>query len=283
MAQPLIEDWQQSALEAATQLLIEFRNLDVQEEDDIHEFVNHGCSCSLGPGGGNCCRQFSYTHYAEMRSWCAELTSAELDLVMLGQAMANTNTSDLTIRSVQHHHQPHERQRTSSTYYHQGQQVYRDTLLFLHGIKAGKFRALRRHLRENGLVPRVHGNSGRAPKHALTFADVKQVVGFITNYAEDHAILLPGRIPGYKRSNLQLLPCSTTRRSVWQAYSAATAELPSVHCVSYSTFCRIWRQLLPHILPTRPRTDLCAVCHSSASLIVRNSSLSEAEKSQVRV
>ena len=103
---------------------------------------------------------------------------------------------------------------------------------------------------------------------------------FIINYAEDHAILLPGRIPGYKQSDLQLQPCSTTRHSVWLAYCAATTQLPTIHCVAYLSFCHIWRQLLPHT-GRRSRTDLCLVCHSRVSLIVRSSNLSEAEKSQV--
>ena len=34
----------------------------------------------------------------------------------------------------------------------------------------------------------------------------------MTNYAEKNAILLPGRIPGYKRDTIQLLPSSTTKK-----------------------------------------------------------------------
>jgi hypothetical protein len=35
---------------------------------------------------------------------------------------------------------------------------------------------------------------------------------FLRSYAEVNAILLPGRIPGYKRDDLQLLPSSTTKK-----------------------------------------------------------------------
>lgn len=37
------------------------------------------------------------------------------------------------------------------------------------------------------------------------------MVKFIVSYAEDNAILLPGRIPGYKRDDVQLLPSNTTK------------------------------------------------------------------------
>ena len=42
---------------------------------------------------------------------------------------------------------------------------------------------------------------------------------FLQAYAEDNAILLPGRIPGYKRDDIQLLPSSTTKKVVNIMYS----------------------------------------------------------------
>ena len=41
---------------------------------------------------------------------------------------------------------------------------------------------------------------------------------FLRHYAEDNAILLQGRIPGYKNCNMQLLPLSTTKTGVWPNY-----------------------------------------------------------------
>ena len=35
---------------------------------------------------------------------------------------------------------------------------------------------------------------------------------FMENYTEANAILLPGRIPGYKRDDLKLLPCDLTKK-----------------------------------------------------------------------
>ena len=106
------------------------------------------------------------------------------------------------------------------------------------------------------------------------------VVTFVRNYAEDHAVLLPGCIPGYKRSDLQLLPCSTSKITVWKLYKSASEEAQD-WAVAYSSFCRIWRTLLPMILPACPQTDLCPVCHAEAGLLMRSSNLSEQEKSEV--
>ena len=126
--------------------------------------------------------------------------------------MAMSNTSMLTKHSINHRHTPpQQRKQSRAVYYHQAKRVCLRTFIFLHNTKKDKFFNIKESCNENGIAPRVHGNSRRLPVHALTFDDVSHVVW---NYAEDHAILLPGRIPGYKRSDLQLFPCSTTLSSV---------------------------------------------------------------------
>ena len=108
-------------------------------------------------------------------------------------------------------------------------------------------------------------------------------MSFNRNYSEDHVIRLPGCIPAYKQSDLQLLPCSTSKHSIWRMYSNAASQHGHIRSVAYAIFCHTWRKLLLNILPTLPRRDLYAVCHRNAGLISRSGNLSEAEKSQVRV
>ena len=92
-----------------------------------------------------------------------------------------------------------------------------------------------------------------------------------------------GRIPGYKRTDLQFLPCHTTKTLVWKTYSSVCTQQNGAKSRAYSTFWQIWQKLLPNILPTRPTTDLCTKCHKNAALIQHNSNLSEEEKSEVIV
>lgn len=79
---------------------------------------------------------------------------------------------------------------------------------------AGKdrFHALTAHYLATGLTTRYHGNKKRLPQNTLSFRDLKNIVKFLNSYAESNAILLPGRIPGYKRTDLQLLPSNTTKK-----------------------------------------------------------------------
>jgi hypothetical protein len=79
-------------------------------------------------------------------------------------------------------------------------------------IGKDRFTALKRHYLATGLTTRCHGNCKRTPANTLSFRDNQNVLKFLRSYAENHAILLPGRIPGYKRDDLQLLPSSTTKK-----------------------------------------------------------------------
>ena len=98
-------------------------------------------------------------------------------------------------------------------------------------------------------MPRIHGNTKRLPKHALTVLQVKGVVSYIYNYAETHALVLPGRIPGYKQTDIKLLPWSTTKREVWNEYTAGCAA-NNDRCIAYSTFTLLWWTLVPFSMVT---------------------------------
>ena len=49
---------------------------------------------------------------------------------------------------------------------------------------------------------------------------------------------------------------------------------------AYNTFCKLWRELLPHITVMKPMTDLCAVCQENSTAIMRSANLPD-EKSEV--
>ena len=100
--------------------------------------------------------------------------------------------------------------------------------LFLHTISEERLRNVQE---ENGLTPRRHGNTHILPANTISFADT------LHTYAEAKAVLLLGKIPGYKRTDVQLLPSSTTKRYVWQQYYR-TSPQPTIR-LHTSTFCSI--------------------------------------------
>ncbi len=63
---------------------------------------------------------------------------------------------------------------------------------FLHSIGETRLKNLVHSFKQNGLVPRIHGNSRRLPHNALSMSSVEFVVRFLLNYADQNGILLPG-------------------------------------------------------------------------------------------
>ena len=93
------------------------------------------------------------------------------------------------------------------------------------------------------------------------------MVAFLENYAEDYAILLPGRIPGVRDyGKAKLLLSSVSRRTVYRQYADAGRD----HAFSESSFKRIWRKYVPHIYSIKPMTDLCWTCKKNSTAILRN-------------
>ena len=96
---------------------------------------------------------------------------------------------------------------------------------------------------------------------------------------DTNAMLLPGRVPGYKDSDVKLLPSSTTKHAIWELYLQA-ASTSVMRAVVYSTFTQLWHQLLPNIVVMKPMSDLCWICQQNSTAIMRSANCPE-EKSTV--
>lgn len=190
------------------------------------------CCCKFS-NGQPCSQQFTTDELHDLRNGHQTLSKDELDLVGLAHIRAGIHTGKHTQRPKQK--EQTERKRVRVDYHLNGGKVCRDTFMFAHAIFKDRLTNLISHFQEHGVTPRIHGNKNRAPPNALTFQQRLDVVTFINNYAEQHAILLPGRIPGYKRDDLNLLPTSCTKASVYDCYVTASAA-PTQRVVSQSSF-----------------------------------------------
>ena len=108
----------------------------------------------------------------------------------------------------------HARKLLHTNYTHGGVPICQATFLFLHSIGIKRLKNIRKAFHQDGVQPRVHGNTRRLPKHTLTLESVEYVVRFLLNYFEQHRLLLPGRVPGYARDDIKLLPSSTSKRGL---------------------------------------------------------------------
>ena len=228
---------------------------DIEENELIASFVSQGCGCNK-----KCCSQFTREYVTSVCACSTELSHGELDMAIMGQLLAYTNTSSEV---------------SYTSFFHQGKPVCRRMFQFLHGIGIKRMKNLMRSMKENGLTLRVHGNTNRKPKHALSYTTTEYIVRFLFNFAEQHALVLPGRVPGYSWIDIQLLPSSLSKRAVWRVYREAVG---AVHAVAYSTFCLLWRSVVPSIVIMKPRSDLCWQCQQNSTAIMRTANASDTEK-----
>ena len=247
------------------------------EEGRIARFLAAGCSCKLDDGGP-CHRMFSAAQCRSHRDECRELSHDELDLVVMGELRALLQNDTLTQKTKSRNSK---RVRSSTQFRIGGHRVCVKTFCFLHSIGVSKLNSIKASFEQNGLRP--HHRPHTIPHNATKLSDVQYVIRFILRHAEDNAILLPGRIPGYKRDDLQLLPSSTTKREVWQLYQQAAGEVDAVKAVGYSLFCNLWKQLTPQVVITKPMSDLCWTCQQNSTAIMRAHNRPVEEKSEVHV
>ena len=60
--------------------------------------------------------------------------------------------------------------------------------------------------------------------YIYTFTGIQVYIHAVpVNTTEANAMVIPGRVPGYNRSDIQLLPSSTTKHKVWKLYQEAAA------------------------------------------------------------
>lgn len=157
-----------------------------EEEACIQDFAVQGCGCDVGPGRSQCSRLFPVEHYRSCRSTFAELRHDKLDLLVIGQVMAHTFQS--TTLLGHHSSSPADRKTTYTHFYHQGHRVCRRTFLFIHTIGKKRFKNIKASYLQSGPIPRVHGNTGKRPKHHLSLQEVKDIVQYILNYTSKSGI-----------------------------------------------------------------------------------------------
>jgi hypothetical protein len=96
-------------------------------EEKLADFLSNGCGCKA-----KCSGLFDAEYYQAKRDHCLSLTKQELDLVVLGQIMANIHTSSVV--GPRYKNAPSPRQRSRVDFYHHGQRICKVTFLILHGI-----------------------------------------------------------------------------------------------------------------------------------------------------
>lgn len=204
---------------------------------------------------------------ANVRLQFLGMTHDELDIAILAKLSCGMDLSSLTTSSRKGQQNVRKAQRTD--FFYHGFRVCRDIFRYIHGIGQDKLTALMSHYKTAGVEARVHKNKRKRPVHALKYEDTRAVIDFIVNYAEVHAIILPGRTPGHWKTDVKLLPTNCTKKTVYTQYCCAV-DAASTRKVSQRTFRRLWQQLLPFVTTMRP---------AGVTKLARSVNLPDSEKS----
>ena len=160
-------------------------------------FLTDGCGCK-NARGKSCSGQFSTEYIVSVRESCLEPSHSELDMAIMGQLMAGMNTSS-TVSTASRHKEVN-RDKNYTTLFHLGKPVCLKTFQFLHAVGKKRLRNLMANVRSNGLTPRVHNNTRRRPRHALSFNSTSFLTilhvstaspfpqGFPLSYTQQHVL-----------------------------------------------------------------------------------------------
>lgn len=256
---------------------LELREVDREENDVVRSFEKNGCGCKK-IHGKPCSQVIDLAQAVDYRRQCQEMTRDELDLTVKVQLSAHRK--NLSTAALDEKRKTKERERPSQTFYSFGTQVCKRTFLFLHYIGKKRLKNISTSLDNDGLKPRVHGLVGQAGKHAITLKQTEQIVTFLKNYAASNGLPLPGRLPNHKKDSAIILSSDNTKSDIHILYNKAANE-NNMRCISLSEFKKIWLQQCPHIVISKPATDLCDKCQRFAHKISTSGNLPEEEKADL--
>ncbi|XP_062571245.1 uncharacterized protein LOC134233284 [Saccostrea cucullata] len=145
-------------------------------EQIVREKVNDGCHCQM-----KCISNLSFEEIFGHISCMKELSNEERDMYLMGKLKCS-GTGDDSGKQIK-------RQRYH--YNFDDREICKDAFLFIHAIGEKYLKNLVRHMKTNGIRPRIHGNTGKTPHNALKYDDTQYVVSFIQRYAEEHGLPMP--------------------------------------------------------------------------------------------
>ena len=119
---------------------------------------------------------------------------------------------------------------------------------------------------------KAHGLAGKSANNAFNLTETEFLIKFTMRKL--HGILLPGCVPGYKRSDIQILQYNKT---------SCLETLQSCYRPNATTQSSSLLHILQNVegLSGKPMTDLCAQCHKIVLLIKKAVNMPEDLKTQV--
>lgn len=264
-------------LEATTSTVIleDLSEIDQNELQKQERFMTESCGCKEFYSGKPCSQVLDHQSILDFRGFCQELSHDELDIAVKSALLCHRNSGQKTSSKS---HKPLDRCRPSQQYFYMGNRICRTMFCFLYSIDRQKLQVLGKSLDCDGLKPRTHGLTNRLPPNSLTFTERQNILTFVLKYASINAVPLPGRLPNQRNCQVLLLPSDKTKSDIHLLYQQTAIDM-GMRTVSLRTFLRLWKELCPNIVMSKPQTDLCHKCQTFSSKISHSGALEEDDKS----
>lgn len=231
--------------------------------DIIHDlkqfFDGSNCTCRVSKNDKDlrtCYEKVGFKRFFERYIELKGLQKNELELVIKAQLMTFeiSNDSENTQKTQKYKY-----------CYNSSFSLCKPVYLKLCGINEYLLSKLQNHLNENGLSERIHGNTGRIPKSNtkvfpnsdITFP-LKQ---FLVQYSNIHGLPSPMRHRNDSGTFIYL-PTDKSIQSIYYEYKDYyfTENDKSKQIISYTTFRRLWHDIMPNLKFQPSASDLCETC-----------------------
>ena len=231
--------------------------LQPETPEETEAFLNSPCCAK------NCIKNFdkqilkdSHEQARDTSEYCSSHVNHQ-HILLLGALNALTRTSD----KIQSTNKPtKDRARFRTDFQFRGQPVCEKLFRFVFGCGIRMLKNVKKNFAEAGMELQQHKNVRKSSLvRAIPFEIRKDAVNFVNNFALQHALVLPGRVPATRNLDLKLLPSTMTKKYVYDEYKAACNEIQATH-MKRSSWYATWNTLCPYIAIQKPRSDLCPEC-----------------------
>ncbi|XP_053379714.1 uncharacterized protein LOC123532084 [Mercenaria mercenaria] len=222
-----------------------------EDREQVRRFIRTGCGCSK-----MCHKNFSFQEIYMHRLHVKEMDNESKDMYVMGVV-----NKECVFPSDKTKHGRERKRAPAKDLYFKGTKVCRKAFLVCFAIGKKYLNTISSHVKTKGVIPRMHGNTGRKAHNAFSYNDVKRIVEYIKNFADEKGLPQPAAPRGRDNIPPIFLPSDTTKKEMHEEYvSLCRSSSSGFKAVSLTLFKNIWSNCVPHIRIAGPREDVCARC-----------------------
>ncbi len=248
---------------------VEYEKIELQR---VKTFLSQPCFC-----GNGCQKLFNEKEVVKARENFRSMSWNEQHCFIIGQLQTfqRKSSKSKSARTTKL------RERQKFNYFiNADRPVCRTMFLFFHGETLERLKRCQRSLIQVGTISPLHGNTGKKPKHACSESEKENVKLFITNYAAIHGLPDPGRDLRVGQGALKIyLPAIMSYMAIHRIYKESLEDSQK-RTVGYHSFRKLWLELAPNIVITKPRSDVCLTCENHRKAI--NAAIANAEEEKIK-